>query len=165
MGASAVSRCRGRDTLYREDQAQRNDFKWAHVELNGSLVVDEHRRGTLGRLFQQTNPLDLLHRTWEMKCGAPAIAVRLVETEDEPFPVFGPFEAAERERQTVHVEEVIDPSLASVAGSWDRDQRRVQRERFADDVALGPVSGMWEKAVGEGMATFVRIRVGVERAA
>ena len=63
------------------------------------------------------------------------------------------------------VEEVIARSLGSATRGWHGDQRRIQRERFVDDVALGPVSWMREKAVGEGMAAFVGARVRVERAA
>src|SRR5215213_378630 len=84
-------------TLNGEAHAQRNDFKWAHIEVDGPPVVGEHWCRTVGRLFQQIDLLDVLHRTREAK--------------DEPFSVFGPFEAAERERQSVDREEVIHTTV------------------------------------------------------
>ena len=133
--------------------------------MDGSPVVDEHRCGAFVRLLQQIDPIDAAQRYQEAQRGAPAIAVRLVQAQDERFSILGSLQAAERKRQTVEVEEVIDLSLRSAARGRGRDQRRVQRERFADDIALGPVSRMREKAVGEGMASLIRARVREERAA
>src|SRR5215217_1907038 len=86
-----------------EAHAQRNDFKWAHIEVDGPPVV--------GELFQQIDSVDTTQRHLEAQRGAPAIAVRLVEAEDEPVSVFSSFETAERERQTVEVEEVIHSTV------------------------------------------------------
>jgi hypothetical protein len=41
-----------------ENDAQRNDFKWAHVEVDGCPVVGVHRSGTLSRLFEQIDAID-----------------------------------------------------------------------------------------------------------
>jgi hypothetical protein len=40
------------------DDTQRNDFKWAHVEFDGSPVCGKHRSWTLGRLFQKIDAID-----------------------------------------------------------------------------------------------------------
>ena len=156
---------RSTTVLAREDDAQGDDFEWSQVEVDCQTIIGKHRGRSSVGLFKEINPLDLLHRAREAKCRPSAIAVGLVEAQDEPFPFFGPLQAAKRKRQTVEREEVIHPSLRSVARCRDGDQRRVQRERFVHDIALGPVSRMWKKAVGEGMATFVCSRVRVERAA
>ena len=79
--------------------------------MDGSPIVREHRSGTLGRLFEQIDPLDPAQWHREAQRGASAIAVRLVQAQDEPVPIFGPLQAAERERQTVEREEVIDCPL------------------------------------------------------
>ena len=94
-----------------EAHAQRNDFKWAHIEVDGPPVVGEHWCRTVGRLFQQIDSVDTTQRHLEAQRGAPAIAVRLVEAEDEPVSVSSSFETAERERQTVEVEEVIHSAV------------------------------------------------------
>src|SRR5215217_7155710 len=148
-----------------DDHAQRNDFKWAHLEVDGGPVFKKRRRRLLGRLFEKIDSLDAVQWHCEAQCGSSTIAVRLVQAQDESFSIFGPLQATERERQTVDREEVIHSILGSVPRGGYGDQRRVQRERFAHDVPRGPVSWMREKTVGEGMESFVRARVRVEGAA